>query len=65
MHTVADAAAALGLSEVRITQLLKEHDPDTGTTRLVRWQPNQGPPISDVRITAESLQREMQRRGLA
>jgi len=65
MHTVAEAADKLGLSEVRITQLLKEHDPDTGTTRLVRWQPNQGPPISDVRITAESLQREMQRRGLA
>ena len=65
MHTVAEAADKLGLSEVRITHLLKEHDPDTGTTRLVRWQPNQGPPISDVRITAESLQREMQRRGLA
>jgi len=65
MRTVAEAADKLGLSEVRITQLLKEHDPDTGTTRLVRWQPNQGPPISDVRITAESLQREMQRRGLA
>ena len=65
MHTVAEAADKLGLSEVRITQLLKEHDPETGTTRLVRWQPNQGPPISDVRITAESLKREMQRRGLA
>lgn len=65
MHTVADAAAALGLSEASITALLRTHDPDTGTTRLVRWQPNQGPPISDVRITDESLQREMQRRGLA
>ena len=65
MHTVAEAADKLGLSEVRITQLLKEHDPDTGTTRLVRWQPNQGPPIRDIRITDESLKREMQRRGLA
>ena len=65
MHTVADAAAALGLSEASITALLRTHDPDTGTTRLVRWQPNQGPPISDVRITDESLKREMQRRGLA
>lgn len=65
MHTVEQAADKLGLSEVRVTQLLREHDPDTGTTRLVRWQPEQGPPISDVRITDESLQREMQRRGLA
>jgi len=64
MHTVAEAAAALGLSEASIIKLLMQHDPDTGTTRLVRWQPNQGPPISDVRITDESLQREMQRRGL-
>ena len=65
MYTVAEAADALGLSEASITALLRTHDPDTGTTRLVRWQPNQGPPISDVRITDESLQREMQRRGLA
>jgi len=65
MHTVADAAAALGLSEASIISLLRTHDPDTGTTRLTRWQPDQGPPISDIRITDESLQREMQRRGLA
>ena len=65
MHTVADAAAALGLSEASITALLRTHDPETGTTRLERWQPDQGPPIRDVRITDESLQREMQRRGLA
>ena len=65
MHTVAEAAAALGLSEASITLLLRTHDPDTGTTRLVRWQPNQGPPIRDIRITDESLRREMKRRGLA
>lgn len=64
MHTVEQAAAALNLSEVRITQLLREYDPDTGGTRLVRWQPTQGETIRDVRITDESLQREMQRRGL-
>ena len=65
MHTVAEAADKLNLSEARVTQLLREYDPDTGGTRLVRWQPNQGPPISDIRITDESLKREMQRRGLA
>ena len=64
MHTVAEAAAALGLSEASIISLLKTHDPETGTTRLTRWQPDQGPPIRDIRITDESLQREMQRRGL-
>jgi len=65
MRTVAEAADKLGLSEVRITQLLRTHDPETGTTRLTRWQPDQGPPIRDIRITDESLKREMQRRGLA
>lgn len=65
MHTVAEAAAALGLSEASITALLRAHDPDTGTTRLTRWQPDQGPPIRDIRITDESLQRERKRRGLA
>jgi hypothetical protein len=65
MHTVAEAAAALGLSEASIISLLRTHDPDTGTTRLVRWQPDEGPPIRDIRITDESLKREMKRRGLA
>jgi len=65
MRTVAEAADKLGLSEVRITQLLRTHDPETGTTRLTRWQPDEGPPIRDIRITDESLKREMQRRGLA
>ena len=64
MRTVAEAADKLGLSEVRITQLLRTHDPETGTTRLTRWQPDEGPPIRDIRITDESLKREMQRRGL-
>ena len=65
MHTVEQAAAALNLSEASIIMLLKTHDETTGTTRLTRWQPEQGPPIRDIRITDESLQREMQRRGLA
>lgn len=65
MHTVAEAADALGLSEASIIKLLMQHDPDTGTTRLTRWQPDQGPPIRDIRITDESLQRERKRRGLA
>ena len=64
MHTVEQAAAALGLSEASIIALLRTHDETTGTTRLTRWQPDQGPPIRDIRITAESLRREMQRRGL-
>jgi len=64
MHTVAEAAAALGLSEASIISLLRTHDPETGTMRLTRWQPDQGPPIRDIRITDESLQRERKRRGL-
>lgn len=64
MHTVEQAAAALNLSEASIVMLLKTHDETTGTTRLTRWQPEQGPPIRDIRITDESLKREMQRRGL-
>lgn len=65
MHTVEQAAAALNLSEASIIMLLKTHDETTGTTRLTRWQPIAGPPIRDIRITDESLQREMKRRGLA
>lgn len=64
MHTVEQAADKLGLSKDSIVLLLKTHDDTTGTTRLVRWQPEQGPPIRDIRITDESLKREMQRRGL-
>lgn len=65
MHTVEQAAELLGLSEASIISLLRTHDHETGTTRLTRWQPQQGPPIRDIRITTESLQREMKRRGLA
>ena len=65
MHTVEQAAAALNLSEASIILLLRTHDETTGTTRLTRWQPEQGPPIRDIRITDESLKREMKRRGLA
>jgi len=65
MHTVEQAAAALNLSKDSIVLLLKTHDETTGTTRLERWQPDEGPPIRDIRITTESLQREMKRRGLA
>ena len=65
MYTVAEAADKLNLSEASIISLLRTHDPDTGTTRLTRWQPQQGETIRDVRVTDESLKREMQRRGLA
>ena len=65
MHTVEQAADKLGLSEASIIALLRTHDPETGTTRLTRWQPDEGPPIRDIRITCESLKREMKRRGLA
>ena len=65
MYTVAEAADKLNLSEARVTQLLREYDPDTGGTRLERRQPQQGETIRDVRITDESVNREMQRRGLA
>lgn len=59
-----DAAKLLGLTDRSVYNLVKQHDPATGGTRLVRAWPYGEGIGRDVFVTPESLRREMQRRGI-
>jgi len=59
------AAELLGLTDRSVYNLVKQHDPQTGGTRLVRAWPYGEGIGRDVFVTPESLRREMKRRGIA
>lgn len=60
-----DAAKLLGLTDRSVYNLVKQHDHSTGGTRLVRAWPYGEGIGRDVFVTADSLRREMKRRGIA
>lgn len=64
-YTVTGAAAELGTTRQTIYHLLRQHDPQTGGTVLARHTPPGVAGETQILVTADSLRREMERRGMA